>query len=516
MIRIDTPGLIGYREAHHRQLELVERLQKDQSMQDVCLVLEHPPVFTLGRNGSSTHIGVDQAYLEQRKIDVVRVERGGEVTYHGPGQLVCYPIVNLKRRGLSVVDFVGLLESIMLSVTGAFGIEAVTDSRNRGVWVGDRKIGSIGIAVRKSISFHGLALNVAPDLTPFSWINPCGLTNVSMTSMQRELPEGVDVAAVQAALVGELERVFGGPPRNEPGGGSGKGRVVRPSPKPAWLKKKLPAGPDYERIRRLVGDTNLHTVCSEARCPNQFECYGKGTATFMIMGDRCTRNCRFCAVGSGPMQPLDQGEPGRIAAAVDEMKLDYAVLTSVTRDDLADGGSAHFVRTIEAIRKLCPHTLVEVLIPDLQGDESSLRTVCSSRPAVLNHNVETVSELYRLVRPQAIYERSLELLRRASDFGGGLVTKSGLMVGLGESRAALVQTMRDIRECGCEILTIGQYLQPSPDHLPVKRFIPPEEFEELKEIALKLGFGAVASGPHVRSSYRAGHLYRSLKSAPTR
>ena len=231
----------------------------------------------------------------------------------------------------------------------------------------------------------------------------------------------------------------------------------------------------------------------------------------MIMGDRCTRNCRFCAVQHGPMEGLDQGEPERIAAAVAEMNLDYAVLTSVTRDDLPDGGAAHFRATIEAIRVRCPRTLVEVLIPDLQGDLSALQSVCRGKPAVLNHNIETVAELYPIVRPQAIYQQSLELLRRAADFDASLVTKSGIMVGLGESREALVETMRDLREVGCEILTIGQYLQPTSDHLAVTRFVPPEEFAELERIARDLGFGGIAAGPHVRSSYRAGHLFSSLQ-----
>jgi lipoic acid synthetase len=232
----------------------------------------------------------------------------------------------------------------------------------------------------------------------------------------------------------------------------------------------------------------------------------------MIMGDRCTRNCRFCAVQHGPTGGLDAEEPARIASAVAEMKLDYAVLTSVTRDDLADGGAAHFVATIEAIRKRCPTTLIEVLIPDLLGKRAPLEAICGASPAVLNHNIETVAELYPRVRPQAIYARSLDLLRKASIFNGAPVTKSGIMVGLGESREALIKTMGDLREAGCEIITIGQYLQPTSEHLPVSRFVPPEEFEELEEIAHGLGFGGVAAGPHVRSSYRAGHLYRSLRS----
>jgi lipoic acid synthetase len=514
MLEVQSLGLVSYREAHGRQLELVDRLQNDPEMVDTCLVLEHPPVFTLGRNGAASHIVVSDEFLADRDIEVLRVERGGEVTYHGPGQLVCYPVVNLKRRGLSVIDFVGLLEAIMHSVVGEFGIAAQVDSRNRGIWSGSRKIGSIGIAVKRGVAFHGLALNVNLDLTPFSWVNPCGLNDVAMTSMARELQGAVDIDLVRQVLRERLETAFQEVPAHT-AGVCGESREKTNSAaarqaKPKWLKKRLPAGPDYERIRRLVGTTNLHTVCSAARCPNQFECYGKGTATFMIMGDRCTRNCRFCAVQGGPLEGLDRDEPERIAAAVAEMKLDYAVVTSVTRDDLADGGASHFVATIEAIRARCPDTLVELLIPDLQGDEWALESICRSRPAVLNHNIETVAELYPVVRPQAIYERSLKLLRRVRRFDASLVTKSGIMVGLGESRKALVETLQDLREAGCEILTIGQYLQPTAEHLPVSRFVPPEEFEDLKEIARALGFGAIAAGPHVRSSYRAGHLYRSL------
>ncbi|MGI9537777.1 MAG: lipoyl synthase [Desulfocapsaceae bacterium] len=515
MIEIQSCGLVDYREAHQKQLELVDRLQNNQDQPDTCLVLEHPPVFTLGRNGSADHIVAGEDFLTRKNIDVVRVERGGEVTYHGPGQLVCYPVVNLKRRGLSVIEFVGLLESIMRAVVSEFGIEATADSRNRGIWVAANKIGSIGIAVKRAVSFHGLALNVNPDLTPFSWITPCGLTGVAMTSMARELSGDVDIEAVRQVMIQKIEQAFLKEPALHKKNFAGRLKTNKLAAvhqsKPKWLKKRLPTGPEYERVRRLVGTTNLHTVCSEARCPNQFECYGKGTATFMIMGDRCTRNCRFCAVQHGPMKGLDRGEPERIAAAVAEMNLDYAVLTSVTRDDLPDGGAAHFVATIQAIRRRCPHTLVEVLIPDLQGDMSALESVCSGRPAVLNHNIETVAELYPIVRPQAIYQRSLELLRRVATFDASPVTKSGIMVGLGESREALVETMRDLRAAGCEILTIGQYLQPTSDHLPVTRFVPPEEFDELKKVAGELGFGAIAAGPHVRSSYRAGHLFRSLQ-----
>ncbi|MFT5726077.1 MAG: lipoic acid synthetase [Desulforhopalus sp.] len=278
--------------------------------------------------------------------------------------------------------------------------------------------------------------------------------------------------------------------------------------KPKWLRRSLPTGPEYENIRKLLKDHSLTTVCQEAKCPNQFECYGEGTATFMILGEKCTRNCRFCAVGHPPDSLPDPEEPARVAEAVVILKLRYAVITSVTRDDLPDGGASLFVKTIEAIRKASPDTLIEVLIPDLQGNWDALETIIEARPDVLNHNVETIARLYPEVRPQAIYGRSLELLGKVKEFNPKMVTKSGLMVGLGESMDELMGTWRDIRGFQTDILTIGQYLQPSAEHHEVLRFVPPEEFDTYAEKATEDGFSGVASGPFVRSSYRAETLYK--------
>lgn len=283
-------------------------------------------------------------------------------------------------------------------------------------------------------------------------------------------------------------------------------------PKPQWLKRKLPSGPQYERIRHLIKDQCLSTVCQEAMCPNQFECFGQGAATFMILGDRCSRNCRFCAVAHGPQGLPDPDEPRRVAEAVRTMGLSYCVITSVTRDDLSDGGSTHFAATIGAIREINPNTLIEVLIPDFQGNAQALATVLAARPEVLNHNLETVASLYPTVRPQAGYAQSLALLRQSKRIAPEIITKCGIMVGLGESREELGQLMRDLRQVGCDILTIGQYLQPSKSHLPVGRYLPPEEFTELEQQALALGFGAVAAAPFVRSSYQAESLFRRARS----
>jgi lipoic acid synthetase len=278
--------------------------------------------------------------------------------------------------------------------------------------------------------------------------------------------------------------------------------------KPAWLKRPLPSGPEYEKIRRMLKDKGLATVCQEALCPNRFECFADGTATFMILGERCSRDCGFCAVARGPEGPPDPTEPDRVAEAVALLELDYAVVTSVTRDDLADGGAGLFAETIHAIRARRPHALVEVLIPDLQGDWRALETIVAAGPQVLNHNLETVPRLYPTVRPRADYRRSLELLQRAGSLDPRMATKSGLMLGLGESPDELQGAWADLHRTGCDILTLGQYLQPSPAHLPVIRFVPPEEFAELEQQARSAGFAAVAAGPFVRSSYRAEKLYR--------
>ena len=282
----------------------------------------------------------------------------------------------------------------------------------------------------------------------------------------------------------------------------------KPSAKPPWLRRSLPVGPEYEQLRRLIKEHSLYTVCQEAMCPNQFECYGRGTATFMILGERCSRNCRFCAVATGPQGPPDPEEPRRVAEAVDLLGLRYAVITSVTRDDLADGGASLFAATIGAIRRRCPQTLIEVLIPDLQADWQALSVILDAVPDVLNHNIETVPRLYGRVRPQADYRRSLELLLQVKRMRPGMLSKSGMMLGLGESPAELEAVWRDLRAVHCDILTMGQYLQPSAQHLPVGRFVPPEEFAALERKALAHGFPGVAAGPFVRSSYQAEGLYR--------
>ena len=281
-------------------------------------------------------------------------------------------------------------------------------------------------------------------------------------------------------------------------------------PKPPWLKVRAPGSPSYIRLKSLMRELALHTVCEEARCPNIGECWGYGTATFMILGDVCTRACGYCAVTHGRPAALDTGEPARVASAVRTLELAHVVITSVDRDDLPDGGAALFAATIREIRTQAPGTRIEVLIPDFRGRAEALYEVLDAQPDVLNHNTETVPRLYRLARSGGHYRRTLELLERARRHAPGIPTKSGLMLGLGEEWDEVIETLSDLRAVGCAILTLGQYLRPSPAHLPMARYYHPDEFNALKERALAMGFRHVESGPLVRSSYHAHEQAQAL------
>ncbi len=282
-------------------------------------------------------------------------------------------------------------------------------------------------------------------------------------------------------------------------------------PKPEWLRRRFSSKSSVTEVNDLLLDLNLHTVCQEAHCPNLSECFGNHTATFMLLGDHCSRNCTFCAVTHGVSEPPDPEEPKRVAEAVSRLGLKYVVLTSVTRDDLADGGASHFAATIKTIRSFASDILVEVLVPDFQGSAQSLATVLASQPAVLNHNLETVPRLYPAVRQQANYHRSLRLLTEVKRLHSKATTKSGFMVGLGERQEEVSSLLRDLRKANCDLVTIGQYLRPSRDHHPVVDYIHPELFQAYQQEAEELGFSGVASGPYVRSSYQAEKLYRQAR-----
>jgi lipoic acid synthetase len=284
---------------------------------------------------------------------------------------------------------------------------------------------------------------------------------------------------------------------------------MKVSTKPSWLKVKLPTGEPYHRLKSIVDENRLHTVCESAACPNRGECWAKSTATFMILGNVCTRSCGFCNVITGRPTELDLDEPKRVAEAVARLDLRYAVITSVNRDELLDGGAAVWADTITQIRLLSPNTKIEVLIPDFCGRWESLQTVIDARPDVLNHNVETVPRLYLQVRPQGKFDRSLELLKRAHD--AGLVTKSGLMLGLGEHDYEVIEVLEALRKSACDLVTLGQYMQPTPDHLPVQRWVEPQIFDDFHLEGLKMGFTNVFSGPLVRSSYHAEEQAASIR-----
>lgn len=273
--------------------------------------------------------------------------------------------------------------------------------------------------------------------------------------------------------------------------------------KPEWLKIKLHGEKNRTDVEEILGRLTLNTVCKEANCPNRIECYGRKTATFMILGKYCTRNCTFCNVQKNTPEPVDQEEPFNVARAVDELKLEHVVITSVTRDDLADNGSAQFAKVTQEIRKLSPNVTIELLIPDFQGSFEALTTVVNAKPDIINHNIETVPRLYPEVRPMAIYTRSLELLKNAKIIDKNILTKSGIMVGLGESKKELIAVFNDLREVDCDFITIGQYIAPSKQHHPVVEYIHPDTFEEYRILATKAGFRHVASAPLVRSSYHA-------------
>jgi len=282
------------------------------------------------------------------------------------------------------------------------------------------------------------------------------------------------------------------------------------SVRPEWLRRSAPDPVALAKMKELVDSLQLHTVCESAHCPNQGECFARGVATFMILGDICTRSCTFCAVEYGQPAPLDANEPKHVVEAVRKLGLRHVVITSVTRDDLPDGGAYQFAKVIQAIRSYDPEITAEVLIPDFQGSLSALEIVVASHPAIINHNVETVPRLYSRVRPQANYERSIQLLKHVKSMGKGLLTKSGLMLGLGERREEVIPVMEDLRKVDCDFLTIGQYLRPSLNHHPVVRFVPPVEFEEYKNAGAVMGFRGVASAPYVRSSFQADKMLEGI------
>jgi lipoic acid synthetase len=557
-------GRVEYREAWALQRSLCHR-----SEDDYLLLLEHNHVYTLGRNADVDHILVDPASVG---AEIVRTDRGGDVTYHGPGQLVGYPILSVGAGLHRGPDHVRQVEQVVIDALVALGLDAVDVGRldgYPGVWVGldqhrvdpspaiqeagtgPRKICAIGVRTTHGRTMHGFALNVHPDLSMFEHIVPCGIADKPVTSL---LAEGLEVtmSEVADAVIAAATEAWG--PREDiqrvtdgigadpgvSGVASSRGGVpvalIRPSErsldrrlrrsgvdpeaglpiqerKPEWLRVQARMGEDYLGLRHQLRDLNLVTVCEEAGCPNIYECWSDGTATFMINGSRCTRACGFCQVDTRHPLPLDPGEPERVAEAVARMGLAHAVITCVARDDLDDGGAGGFAAAIAAVRRRAPRTAIEVLISDCKGDETSLRTVFEALPDVMNHNIETVARLQRAVRPSAGYARSLAVLARAKD--AGLTTKSGMILGMGEREDEVLATLADLRAVGVDIVTMGQYLRPSSRHLPVARWWRPEEFDSLRDAGMAMGFSHVQASPLTRSSYHAREAAESSSPGAT-
>ena len=479
-------GRVGYRQGLRLMQGLAEARRRDE-VGDALLLLEHPPVVTLGRGGGAEDLLVPRHRLRRLGIEVVETERGGRVIFHGPGQLVAYPILKLP----DLHGYLWRLEQVILDLLSAWGISAHRTEGYPGVWVGREKIAAVGIAVRDRVTAHGVALNVDPDMRAFELFVPCGIADRGVTSMRTVLGRSVEMERVERAFVVSFGRVFN--------------RAVEPRRDPGpWLVASVPGG-TATAVGAVVDDLKLHTVCQEAACPNLGECWARGTATFLLLGEVCTRHCRFCSVATGRPAPPDPLEPSRVAEAAARLGLRHVVVTSVARDDLADGGASHFAATIRAIRYRLPGATVEVLVPDFGGSVSALETVAAGDPDVFNHNVETVERLSGSVRAKAQYRRSLGVLAWASR--RGLTTKSGLMVGLGERCGEVVDTMRDLRRAGCEFLTLGQYLQPTPRQQEVVDHVHPAVFEWYREEALAMGFRGVVASPLVRSSYRAEEVW---------
>jgi len=525
-------GRVPYAEALALQHALFEHGREDH-----LLLLEHPHVYTLGVRADPANVLVDPASVG---AELVRTDRGGDVTYHGPGQLVGYPILNVppKRGGTAgmadTVAFVRGVEQLLIDVLADLGLPDAGRLREYpGVWVEPngphpRKIAAIGVRLTRGRSMHGFALNVTTDLGMFGHIVPCGIVDKPVTSL---LAEGVDVpmAAVVDAVVARAAARWGPVERQDVAWkqqpsdlspfsrGAGPGEPVRlkgrlaaagvtdglsiSSRKPDWLRAKAHMGPEFMQLRKTMRSLDLVTVCEDAGCPNIFECWADGTATFMINGERCTRACGFCLVDTSKPLALDPAEPAHVAEAVARLALQHAVVTAVARDDLADGGAEAFAATIHAIRDRVPDCAVEVLIPDCKGDGDALDVIFGARPDVLNHNLETVARLQRAVRPSAGYARSLSVLARAQ--AAGLVTKSGLILGIGENDDEVAGALADLAGIGTDIVTLGQYLRPTSNHLPVARWVEPAVFARFKELGEGLGIGHLEASPLTRSSYHA-------------
>ncbi len=478
------------------QADGFEKIAAGSAPGHLLVLTEHPPTWLAPTEDAARRL-CDAAPAE---IAVLRDEQARAAEWTGPGVLTTYLVYHLDHGPeeqpvpRDADAFVTRVEDLLLAVLRDFGVEGERQTDGRSIRVGGRTVATIRTRVRRWIALVRFTINTNADPVLAAGLRRAGFDSpptASLTDLGLDVERQDDV---REAVVRHYEALF-------------RARTIVPqraelkTSKPPWLRARLPTAPGTEQVHQVMRTQRLHTVCESAHCPNMGECWSHGTATFMINGNVCTRSCSFCAVFTGRPLPLDPDEPRRVAAAAEAMRLSYVVVTAVNRDERADGGAAQFAATIRALREQRPGIRVEVLIPDFKGDADALETVFRERPDVLNHNTETVPRLYRRVRPQARYERTLDVLRRAK--AAGLVTKSGIMLGLGEEDDEVRRVLHDLRAHGCDIVTIGQYLRPSEKHHPVVRYVSPTEFAAWKRYGEDLGFTTVESGPLVRSSYHA-------------
>ncbi|MDA9727599.1 lipoyl synthase [Acidimicrobiaceae bacterium] len=532
-------GKLPYSEAYDLQLGLHRSVSQEDSKDDYLLLLEHNNVITSGRSSKENNLLVSKGQLHKLGIEYFETDRGGDITYHGDGQLIGYPIIRLSDPK-KVIPFVRNLENVIIDSLRKFKIDSFTKEDDTGVWTAKGKIASVGIKVSKWTTYHGFSLNIFDSLDGYQLINPCGNQSEQIASIHQFNPD-ISFEEVASEISDNFAKVFGytntdkqfsqftprqlkrtkefnidqmvkdGVFKINQNKIPVTVRGVLPSePKrPEWMKVKANLGSDYVSLKNLLSEKKLNTVCEEASCPNIYECWSMGTATFMIMGDVCTRACGFCDVKTGKPGELDLGEPLRVAESVQAMNLTHAVITSVNRDDLEDGGSMFFADTIRAVKDKNSHCDVEVLVPDFKGLRSAIQNIIDASPEVFNHNLETVPRLQREIRTAASYGRSLSLLEYVKKQGFMGKTKTGLIVGMGETKEEVISVLKDLSKIEVDIVTIGQYLRPTAKHRPIDRYATIEEFEDYKIIGESYGIPHVESGPLVRSSYHAKDSFAS-------
>ena len=533
-------GKLPYGEAYILQKGLHSATSQESSPFDYLLLLEHNNVVTIGRSGDINNLLVSKNILNENNIEFFETDRGGDITFHGDGQLIGYPIIRLDDPK-KVVPFVRKIENVIIDTLAELSIEAFSKTDDTGVWTKEGKIASIGIKVSKWTTLHGFSLNISENTKGFDFINPCGSSEEHVVSIQqydetvsfKEVAEIISRKFVEIFKYEKVDKQFSQfTPRqlkkkkefhidqlvNKGVFNASKNSVpitlnssIKSEPeRPEWMKDKANHGKDYLSLKSLIKEKRLNTVCEEASCPNIYECWSMGTATFMIMGDTCTRACGFCDVNTGKPCDLDMDEPYRVAESVKIMGLTHAVITSVNRDDLDDGGSAFFAKTIDEGRLKNNQTSIEVLIPDFKGSKEAIDNIINANPEVLNHNLETVPRLQREIRTAASYGRSLALLQYAKESHFLGKTKTGLIVGMGEEFEEVISVLKDLSRINIDIVTIGQYLRPTQRHRLIDRYVSEEEFEQYKTIGQELGIPHIESGPLVRSSYHAKDSFASV------